>query len=131
MAAKTLWPQARRAWGRFAKERTRDEAAPMKQPLCPHCAQPLEPFSLPDAGGWDAPFHVACFNDDCPYFRRGWEWMENRYGVKASYRFRVDPTSGLASPLAVWSSAALRDRILDAEVTTDSTGDGTEKGIGA
>jgi hypothetical protein len=100
----------------------------MKHPLCPHCGQPLAPFALPDEGGWDAPFHVACFNDDCPYFRRGWEWMESRYGVKASYRYRVDPTSGEASPLAVWSAAALRDRLLDAEVTTESAGDGSQEG---
>ncbi len=100
----------------------------MERPLCPHCAQPLAPFSLPDAGGWDAPFHVACFNDDCPYFRRGWEWMEGRYGVKASYRYRVDPTSGQPSPLAVWSRDALRGRILDAEITSDAVGE--ERGIG-
>jgi hypothetical protein len=100
----------------------------MRQPLCPHCGQPLAPFSLPDAGGWDAPFHVACFNDDCPYFLRGWEWMESRYGVKASYRYRVDPTSGQPSPLAVWSSTALRDRVLDAEVETEDAVAEPQKG---
>ena len=100
----------------------------MKQPLCPHCGEPLVPFSLPDAGGWDAPFHVACFNDDCPYFRRGWDWMEGHYGVKASYRYRLDPMSGEPSPLAVWSSTALRDLVLDAEVTTEPAGDGPQEG---
>jgi hypothetical protein len=104
------------------------ESAPMTQPLCPHCGQPLAPFSLPDAGGWEAPFHLACFNDECPYFRRGWEWMESRFGVKVSYRYRVDPASGKASPLAVWSAEAVRDRILDAEVTSEADDDGLEKG---
>jgi hypothetical protein len=103
----------------------------MTEPLCPHCGQPLAPFSLPDAGGWDAPFHVACFNDACPYFRRGWEWMESRFGVKVSYRYRVDPASGKASPLAVWSTGALRDRILDAEVVSEVAGVGPEKGTAA
>ncbi|HLA77066.1 MAG TPA: hypothetical protein VJU18_05735 [Vicinamibacteria bacterium] len=92
----------------------------MSQPLCPHCAQPLLAFALPDNGGWDTPFHAACFNDDCPYFRRGREWMEAQYGVKVSYRFRLDPSSGRSSPLAVWSPQALRDRILDAEISTDA-----------
>ena len=92
----------------------------MSQPLCPHCEQPLVPFSLPDAGGWDSPFHLACFNDDCSYYRRGWEWMETQYGVKSSYRYRLDPASGVASPLPVWSPTAIRDRILDAEVAMES-----------
>jgi hypothetical protein len=45
--------------------------------------------------------------------------MEDTYGVKVSYRYRVDPASGLSSPLAVWSRDALRDRILDAEIISD------------
>jgi hypothetical protein len=89
----------------------------MDQPRCPHCDAPLQPFSLPEQGGWDADFHVACFNDDCSYYRNGWKWMEENYGVRSSYRFRVDPSTGKASPLAVWSSQAIRDRILDAEIT--------------
>jgi len=100
----------------------------MTKPLCPHCGQPLAPFSLPEPCGWDAPFHVACFNDDCPYFRRGWEWMESRFGVKVSYRYRVDPATGRAAPLPVWSKGALRERILDAEVAREAKGAETEKG---
>ena len=87
-------------------------------PKCPHCGEPLQAFALPEEGGWDSTFHVACFNDDCPYYRQGWEWMESRYGVRTSYRFRIDPATGKSSPLAVWSTEALRSRILDAEVMT-------------
>ena len=88
----------------------------MEQPHCPHCDAPLEAFSLPDQGGWDSGFHVACFNDDCSCFLNGWKWMEKRYGVKSSYRYRIDPASGKASPLAVWSSQAMKDLILEADV---------------
>jgi hypothetical protein len=38
--------------------------------------------------------------------------MSERYGVKSSYRYRVDPQSGHASPIAVWSPTALRSRML-------------------
>ena len=105
----------------------------MSQPLCPHCEQPLVPISLPDEGGWDSPFHLVCFNDECSYYRRGWEWMESQYGVRSSYRFRLDPANGVASPLPVWSPTAIRDRILDAEVTLDSDDPSTcgQKGAGA
>lgn len=79
---------------------------------CPHCGRPLHAFALPDNGGWEESAHDACFNDDCEYFRRGWAWMAERYGVRASYRYRVDPATGMESPLPVWSASALRDRIL-------------------
>ena len=91
-----------------------------EQPRCPHCDGFLQPFELPDAGGWDSAFHAACFNDDCPYYVRGWQWMEERYGVKSSYRYRIDPATAVASPVAVWSPSALRDRIIDAELSVEA-----------
>ncbi|MBI5524816.1 MAG: hypothetical protein HY897_00625 [Deltaproteobacteria bacterium] len=87
-------------------------AAAKAKPTCPHCGSELLAFELPEAGGWDVRHHLACFNDDCSYFRRGWEWMMSRYSRKASYRYRIDPSSGHESPLAVWSETALRDRIV-------------------
>jgi hypothetical protein len=90
-------------------------------PQCPHCGEPLQAFAVPEEGGWDSEFHVACFNDDCSYFTRGWHRMEDVYGVRVSYRYRIDPATGQASPLAVWSRDALKDRILDAEVTAEAT----------
>jgi hypothetical protein len=95
----------------------------MEPPSCPHCNEPLQPFTLRDNTGWQTDFHVACFNDDCSYYRRGWEWMEQRYGVKSSYRFRIDPATGKSLPLAVWSPEALRSRIIDAEVSVDEASD--------
>lgn len=84
------------------------------EPICPHCNQPLVAFSLPDNTGWDQPCQWACFNDDCPYYREGWEWMQSNYEVRCSYRYRVtDPAGGAASPLPVWSPTALKDRILE------------------
>jgi len=100
----------------------------MNELRCPHCGEPLSPFSVPENGGWESPFHLACFNDDCPYFVRGWEWMEQHYGVKSSYRHRFDPATGKASPLAVWSREAIKDRILDAEVSAESIPEEAEKG---
>jgi hypothetical protein len=88
--------------------------------LCPHCGEALKAFELPDNTGWDGQSQLACFNDECPYYQRGWQHMEEHYAVKASYRYRIDPTTGHASPLAVWSPTALTDRILD-DTTDDST----------
>jgi len=80
---------------------------------CPHCGGPLARFELPEAG-FDHEFDLACFNDDCPYYVRGWTWMLEQFGVKTSYRYRVDSLTGLASPIPVWSPTALRCRIIDA-----------------
>ncbi len=78
---------------------------------CPHCGARLEPFALPDT--FDHEYDLACFNDACPYYVRGWTWMEQQYGVRSSYRYRVDGQNGLSSPLAVWSSKAIRSSIID------------------
>jgi len=69
---------------------------------CPHCGTPLEPLDLPEAL-FDYGRDLACFSDACPYFVRGWAWMEQQFGVKRSYRYRIDSQTGQASPLAVWT----------------------------
>lgn len=70
------------------------------RPTCPHCGAPLTPLELPEVL-FSYADDLACFQDDCPYFLRGWSWMERHFGVKASYRYRIDARTGHASPLAV------------------------------
>lgn len=86
---------------------------------CPHCGAPLERFGLPDTV-YDHAFDLACFNDECPYYVRGWTWMEQQYGVKSSYRYRIDPRNGWASPIPVWSPSALRSCILPDDAQADA-----------
>jgi len=38
--------------------------------------------------------------------------MQEQYQQKVSYRHRYDPESGEKGPLPVWSSEALKDRII-------------------
>jgi hypothetical protein len=78
---------------------------------CPHCGSQLAAFALPDVL-FDHEYDLACFNDECPYYVRGWAWMEQQFGVKASYRYRIDMQNGRASPISVWSSTQLRDKIM-------------------
>jgi hypothetical protein len=72
------------------------------------------PIAVPDSTGWDGETpHWVCFNDDCEYFRDGWDWMWQQYRQKVSYRYRVvDLETGATSPLAVRSARALRNLIL-------------------
>jgi len=81
---------------------------------CAHCDSMLERLEIPDGTGWLEPYHLVCFNDDCPYFVRGWERMEQEYAQHKSYRYRVNPATGKDSPLPVWSNNAMRNFIIKA-----------------
>jgi hypothetical protein len=78
---------------------------------CPHCGERLLPWRSPDLTSWGGNVLYVCFNDDCSYFREGWEWMSSQFNVKASYRHRFDPQTGASGPLPVWNRDALKDQI--------------------
>jgi hypothetical protein len=80
---------------------------------CPHCGSLLKKWLTPDGTGWSEGFFLVCFNDDCPYYQQGWEWMKQQYNQHVSYRFMVSPTTGVASMVPVWSDAATREMIVE------------------
>jgi hypothetical protein len=74
--------------------------------------KPMVRWSNPPQSTWGGDFQFVCFNDDCPYFVRGWAWMQSHYNVAVSYRYRLDPETGATGPLPVWSKDALKGSIL-------------------
>ncbi len=77
---------------------------------CTHCGTELSKI---DAAGSDfgAEFLYVCFNDECSYYTRGWEWMRTNYAVNASYRYMWNPENGADGPIPVNSPYTYRDSI--------------------
>jgi len=86
-----------------------------KKDICPHCQARMEKWTPPGDSTWGGHFQYVCFNDDCPYYQKGWQWMMERYQVRASYRHRYNPETGESGPLPVWSSRAMRADIIPDE----------------
>jgi len=82
-------------------------------PRCPYCGMEMKKWRPPLNSTWSAPFNWVCFNDECPYFVRGWDHTLKTQGVKASYRHMIDADTGVASPLPCWSYDAHKDQIIE------------------
>jgi hypothetical protein len=82
---------------------------------CPHCGSKLKTWRVPDEATWVEEFFYVCFNDDCPYYKKGWDWMMEQYNQKASYRYALNPDTGEALMIPVWSDVATREMIVEDE----------------
>lgn len=80
---------------------------------CPHCQSRLKKWRVPDDSSWDDEFFFVCFNNECSYYKRGWDWMLEKYGQKASYRFTINPNTGASTMIPVWSDQATREMIVE------------------
>jgi hypothetical protein len=78
---------------------------------CPHCGSPLKRWRVPEDATWREEFLLVCFNDDCSYYKEGWDWMKQEFGQVGSYRYMVNPTTGASSMIPVWSDSATREMI--------------------
>ncbi len=86
-----------------------------ERPTCPHCGKPMNKWVPPDTSSlsWGTPFIYICFNDDCPYFVKSWDWMRIHYNRSVAYRHAYNPATGKTLPIWFPSPSAGKDRIID------------------
>lgn len=78
--------------------------------VCPHCGAQMDPIETPLESSWGGEIHYVCFNDECSYYVKSWQVLENQGVEQTGYRCRMDPR-GACGPIAVWSPTALKDCI--------------------
>jgi len=116
------WRPARRVppvpyGGRITAEELAARTARIKDTLeCPHCGERLRKWMVPDnpfCQTWDSDYMYICFNDECPYFVRGWDQMEGEGNRGMSYRLMYNPDKDRCMPIPVPSPRALREGIAE------------------
>ena len=99
------------------KEVVERKKASVKETLrCPYCDQKLSKWEVPDnpfCQTWDNEFMYICFNDECPYFVRGWDKMYQDTQQGISYRLMYNPEKDRCMPIPVPSHHALKDGIME------------------
>lgn len=103
------------------KEQVLEKVMSMPKPHCPHCDQEMSLWEVPpvnfsDGLGWGAPYLFMCFNDDCPFYKRGWESMRENYAHNCSYRCMNYPGTEQFEAIPVFSPAGGTGQIIDDEV---------------
>jgi len=81
--------------------------------VCPHCGKKMSKWASPVESNWAGSIRYVCFEDECPYYLRGWNWMLEKYGTHSSYRHSVDPETGSSGPLPVCSPNHLKPGVFD------------------
>ena len=84
-----------------------------ENPTCPHCGSELLKWQPPLESSWGVDPQFVCFNDECEYYVNGWKHMLEKFQQHASYRYKLNPATGVGGPLPAWSSTAHRDMIVE------------------
>jgi hypothetical protein len=81
---------------------------------CPYCDEKLKKWTVPQTPftQWPNEFLYVCFNDECGYFKRGWDVLSGQ-GMQGTYRFMFNPDTGGCLSAPVLNQTAMTDGILE------------------
>lgn len=100
------------------KEELENRKKNIKNTLCcPHCGGRMRKWAVPDnpfCCTWNNDYMYICFNDACPYYVRGWEFLRKE-GNTGSYRLMYHPEKDVCMPIPVPNPRALRESIVEDE----------------
>ncbi len=98
------------------KEELERRKQEVKQTLCcPYCGEKMQKWEVPEnpfVATWDNEFLYICFNDRCPYYMNGWDFMLTQ-GNMGSYRLMYDPLRNSFCPIPVQNPRSLRESIIE------------------
>jgi SAM-dependent methyltransferase len=83
---------------------------------CPHCGERMLKWAVPEnpfEATWDNDFMYICFNDACPYYVRGWDFMYREGNRGSSYRLMYNPENDCCMPIPVPTPRALKESIIE------------------
>jgi SAM-dependent methyltransferase len=83
---------------------------------CPYCGERLKKWLVPDnpfCQTWDNDYMYICFNDQCPYYVRGWDHLCAEGNRGMSYRLMYNPEKDRCMPIPVPSPKALKEGIVE------------------
>jgi len=117
-ASRARRPRLTMTYGeRMDPEELKKRKAAVKETLCcPHCGEKLLKWAVPDnpfGCTWDNDYMYICFNDACPYYVRGWDFMYSEGNRGSSYRLMYNPKNDCCTPIPVPSPKALREGIIE------------------
>ena len=97
----------------MANNMSEEQLKAQAEGVCPHCGKRMSKWVASLESSWGVEPQFVCFNDECPYYVKGWQWVESNFNHRASYRHRYNPENGEWGPLPVWSPNALKDGIVE------------------
>ncbi len=117
-AGRAARPQARPSYGRkpSPEELAERQALIKTNGQCPYCGKKLKKWKVPDnpfSQTWDNEFMLICFNDECPYYVRGYDVMNEKGKSGNSYRLMYIPENDCCLPIPVPGPKALRESIVE------------------
>ena len=84
----------------------------MEKHVCKYCGKELDKVLMPPESDWGVEYFFICMNDECSYFVRGWDWMQEKFKVHASYRYKYDPEKDTSGPIPVKSPQDMKDWVV-------------------